>query len=455
MTQKLLKSLPLQKAEEESLFSGVWIRWRSLNSAERLVSANIVLLPVWWVLGLLNYLPSFLMVAIALYEWRRYGKVRLKRPSLVVLTLFAFYIYGYIATFLLFFDAYPFVELPPHVVIEPIDFVESGFTFAIPCLAWYIQSNNIRVRLEVVAWACSVSVVQMLLLWILVQFVFPGALDNPPRSVYGLLTGKSPEYIEGAGAKNYLLVYQEERFRFFFNHYQAGAAFLGFTGIMALDLKNRVWSLLLLVACTFLLSLAATRSVWLALPAVVFIHFLFTVGRARGSWFLLTLIAITSFVTLSLPQVTDFVFNTYEATATAVDNVRPNSTDVRSLIYEKTIEAIPDKLLFGHVVEGTSVTGSPEDTALGPGSHSFILGALLYKGGLAATAIFVSFWVSLIVWLYDTRVGRPLSCFLILLFFSLISSVTILQWTMTTGTLLCMMLRRPTRPTTKLLRRNS
>jgi len=57
-----------------------------MTVAERFVCANIILIPVWWVVGLTNtWRYSLLSVA----EWRQYG-LRLKRPILPVVALLAF-----------------------------------------------------------------------------------------------------------------------------------------------------------------------------------------------------------------------------------------------------------------------------------------------------------------------------------------------------------------------------
>lgn len=442
MTSNLGKPISsVQKVQEESLFSGIWIRWHTLTMAERVVCANVALLSVWWLLGFYSYIPQIFVVGIALYDWRRYGRLRLKRPSLTVIALFAFCTYNYIDIFFLFFDAYPSIDVPPQFAVRPTELVTSAFGFALPCLIWYIQSNNIRVRLEVVAWACSVSIVQMLLIWLVVPLV-PGFFEHPPRSLFGILTGKKIGWIPGDDGNSYLLFQVQGRLRAFFGHTQASAAFFGLAGLVALDLKNRRWSLLLLVACSYLLILTETRSVWIVFPAMLFLRMWFTVGKVGGSWFLCTLIALVSFITLSLPSVTDLLVNTYTGTATAVDHVRPASTEDRGTIYVKTIERIPDKLLFGHKVLGESATGQgPGRNVIG--SHSFILGSLLYQQGLVGTGLYYTYWASLIIWFYNTRIGRPACCFLVLLMFTLIPSVTVLQWTITTGTLLCMLIRRP------------
>lgn len=45
------------------------------------------------------------------------------------------------------------------------------------------------------------------------------------------------------------------------------------------------------------------------------------------------------------------------------------------------------------------------------GTHSFYLGSLLYQKGVVGTCIFVTFWLSLITWLYHTRSNRPICIF--------------------------------------------
>lgn len=443
MTQKLIKPITsVQKVENKSLFFGIWIRWGALTAAERLVCAFIILIPVLWVIGIIQYLLEVTTIGILVYEWRHHRRLRLKRPSLVVIALFASFLYGYVDTFLLYFDAYPSIDLPPGVVVKFTDLIKLPLALSLPFIVWYIQSNDVRIRLEAVAWACSVSIVQMLVFWVVIQFIFPTALDPPPLTLYARLTGKA-EYLKGSGSGkgNYLLYYDEEtsRHQFFFTHYHACAAYVGFVGLLALDIKNRFWSLLLLGACIFLLVVSATRAVWVAFPVVVFIRFLLITGKVAGAWFLFALLGIASFVTLSLSPVTDLVLNTFTDTSTSVNNVRPESSKVRSEIYKQTLEEIPDKLLFGHKSEGRSVTGNNGNRL---GSHSKILGEL-YQGGLLASGIFVTYWASLIFWFYNTRAGRPMCWIPLILLLSLISSVALFEWTVPLCILACMMLRRP------------
>ncbi len=431
----------------EKLFTGIFIRWSCLTTTEKVVCANIVLLPVWWLVGIINYLLLSLSLWIVLYEWLRYGRLSLKRPSWAVIALFAFYAYESIDTLFVFLDLYPSIDIPSDSVVSLNNVIKSGFQFSIPFLVWYIQSNNTRVRLEVVAWACSISVIQMLLGWLIFQFAFPGWIDNPPRNLYAILTGKSnftPGDVGGWG--NYLAFYDEERVRFFFGHYQAAAAYLGFVSLIAIDLKNRVWSCLLVAISFFLLILIGSRSVWLALPAAFLIRLFLTLVKWRLTALTFAFLAIFTFTTLSVTPVTEMIFATYTDTASAVANARAGSTEGRSKVYKATLEKIPDKPIFGHKVEGPPARGGPTVFVVNPpriGSHSFILGDLFYKKGLLGVGIFIAFWATLLFWFYETRSERPMCWFPILALFSLQSAVTIIQFSMIICTLLCMLIRQP------------
>ena len=448
MTQILTKqNYPQPQPPPEKLFTGIFLRWSALTTTEKVVCANIVLLPVWWLVGITQYMLLSLSLGIVFYEWRSYGRLSLKRPSWAVIALFAFYVYGYVDNFMVFFDAYPSIDIPPDLVINSNKLIKSAFPFTIPFLVWYIQSNKARVRLEVVAWACTVSVIQMLLGWVIFQFAFPGWINHPPRNLYGILTGKksfTPGDVGGWG--NYLAFYDEDRVRFFFGHYQAAAAFLGFVSLIAVELKNRVWSCLLLAGCIFGIILIGSRSVWLALPVALSIRFFLTLVKLRLTALVFALLAIFSFATLSLTPFTNLIFATYTDTASAVGNARAGSTEGRSKVYKATLKRIPDKPIFGHKVEGPPAREGPVVFVVDPpriGSHSFILGELLYKKGFLGMGIFATFWASLHFWFYETRRGRPMCWFPILALFSLQSAVTILQFSMVTCTLLCMLIRQP------------
>lgn len=459
MSQKLLspKSI-VPKAKDDRLFSGIWLCWSALSAAERLVCANIVLWPIWWLGGIPQHMPLIILVAIALYEWRCHGGIRLKRPGFVVVALFAFYGFAYVEALLLFFNLHPFIDLPPNFARSPISLVRSVFVLIVPCLVWYIQSNDVRVRLEVVAWACSVSAVQMLVSWLVVQFLFPGACHSTPLTLYGLITGKNTEYIHGYGASNYLIFCESDRVAFFFGHKQIAAAYLGFISLLALDIKNRLWSLLLLGSCIFLLSLTGSRTLLLAVPAAMLIRFLviFVVVKVRLAWLLLAFLSIVSFATLSLPPVTDLTISHYTATAEAVGGFNQDSTDTRAGIYKETLEKIPEQLLFGHGTQENVNSSTTGQEAIGVdyplGSHSFILGQLLYLRGLVGAGIFATFFGALIIWFYRTRSGRPLCWSSILILFTLISCIAPINYVMEMCILMCLVMRRPT---TKALNRRA
>lgn len=459
MTTKLLKPVSLNReVHDQKLFSGFWLRWSALTESERTVCGIIILMPLWWALGIIPYLLSFIGVSIALYEWGRYRKLRLKPPSLVVITLFVYYTYGFLNSFLLYFDAHPLAALPLDAVRKPIDLFETALsTFLTPYLFWYIQSNKVRVRLEVVAWAFSISVIQMLAVWSVVHFVFAEAYYNPPRTLWGILTGKATEYERGTTDSNYLLLYLPldrafgglPRFYSFFHRPESFALFVGVVGILALDIKNRIWSLLLFVASVFLLGLSGTRTVWIAFPCVLLVRSLLTTRKVGGSQLLFALIATASFFILSFPPVTDVIFNAYSNTATSISQFRENSTDVRGQVYQGTWERIidnPINFTFGHVVSGPVVPG----TEIEIGSHSHFLG-LLYKGGFISTGLFMAFWISLFVGLYRTRIGRPACSFLIWLLISITLATMLLSPVAQMAILLTMMLHKSE---IKLLRRN-
>ncbi|MGL6345114.1 MAG: O-antigen ligase family protein [Waterburya sp.] len=431
----------------EKLFTGIFLRWRALTPTEKLVCANIVLLPVWWSVGITNYLFLSLALGIVLYEWLRYGKLSLKRPSWAVIALFAFYAYDSLDTLFVFLDAYPSIDVPSDLVVSANQVIKSFLQFSVPFLVWYIQSHNTKVRLEVIAWACSISIIQMFIGWLIFQFAFPSWIDSPPRNLYAILTGKSgftPGDVNGW--TNYLAFYDEERVRFFFGHYQAAAAFLGFVGLIAVELKNRIWSWLLLAGCVFLLILIGSRSVWLVLPLALMIRCFITLVQWRLTALVFACMAIFSFATLCIAPVTNIIFSTYTDTASAVADARAGSTEARSKVYKATLERIPNRPIFGHKVEGEPAREGPSVFVVNPpriGSHSFILGELLYKKGLLGLGIFVTFWVSLYRWFYETRIARPMCWFPILALFTFQSAVTILQFSMIMCTLLCMLLHQP------------
>jgi hypothetical protein len=286
------------------------------------------------------------------------------------------------------------------------------------------------VRLEVVAWAFSLLVVQMLVLWIIGQLILGGRDYIYPRTIFSLVAGNAEgNYEHGAGLANYLIPYLSyhtsiaglKRWSFFFIIPEILALVVAYINLVSLDIKNRLWSVLLFLGSFFLVLVSGTRSVWLLLPTIIGLRYTFIYGKIRGYALPLALIAIISFTTLSFPHITDSLLQVYNSQAETVGEVRADSTEVRSEIYQKTLEAIPDKLILGHWVSGPTVLPGFELGRVG--THSFILGTLLYHVGIVGTLMFLTFWISFAVWLYQTRQGRPLSGFLLLILYTLLSTV--------------------------------
>ncbi len=219
---------------------------------------------------------------------------------------------------------------------------------------------------------------------------------------------------------------------------------MGFVCLLSLDIKNRFWSTFLLLGSVFLLLTSGTRSVWVSLPIVLIVRYLLTAGKVFGGAFVCGLLAIVS-LSMSVPvisnAVADNVLNTAEKTA----NARADSTEVRGEIYRLTIKGIENsdnsQFVFGHVFNGEGVLPGYKPAQVG--THSFILGTLLYRGGLVGTAFFATFWISLLWWLYKTRYDRP-SCLFVFVLFSLTFATMELEMPVLPITLLCIMLRKNT-----------
>jgi hypothetical protein len=401
------------ETQTDNLFSGIWIRWQAMTVAERFVCANIILIPVWWVVGLYKHMALLLLLSIAVYEWRQYGEIRLKRPILPVVALLTFGTYQLVKILFHYYNP----ARPPFssVVLE---------WFCPAFLLWYIQSNNIRIRMKVVAWACTVSVVQMLGFWLLLQFVLPASIFSPARlpTLFGLVTGKAMNDFtrlapfQGSGALENI-----NRFSFFFLSPEVFGVVAGFLGLVALEIKNRRWSVLLFLACVFLIFLSASRAVWVAFPIVVGLRYLFsTFSKSWSSSIIFALIAVASFTTLSIPPTTNLILEKFTYTSQSIAEFRHNSTAARLEVYRQTWKAIQENLLWGHITEGPPISLNSQDYNV-VGSHSIILGDLLYMNGLVGTVIFIVFWISLFIWFYKTRAGRPLICFCVLILYTLVS----------------------------------
>jgi len=419
--------------DNDGLLHGIRLRWSALTQSERLVCLGIVLIPLWWLLGW-AYIMLTLTIGIAVYEFLHTGGLRLQRPSIVAFSAVAFGLFRLISMCL------HLGEFTPHLILSQLNgWVCCGL------LIWYVQSKDIQVRPQVIAWAFSIVVIEMLVFWLIVHFVLNEPNFTPSLSIFGLLTNKSERYVAGSGSGNYLIPYFPgdkalaglSRFSFFFVGPESFAMVASYMGLLALDVKNRLWSLLLFSACIFLLLLSGTRSTWIVFPVLVTLRYLWTIGKVWGPALLYFLIAVASFITLSLPPATNFLSNSLTHTAAATGKYRADSTETRHKIYERTFDAVvnePDQLILGHAVAGGSV--QPGYAPAKIGTHSFILGTLFYQSGLLGTAVFLTFWGSFILWFYNTRSQRPLSSLLMLLYFSLTFFVMEIEMTIIMLTLL-------------------
>ncbi|MGD1913525.1 MAG: O-antigen ligase family protein [Rivularia sp. (in: cyanobacteria)] len=411
------------KIEEQKLFSGIWIQWNNLTFSEKFVCANISLIAVWWAIGIYRFMAALIFFGIAWYEKQRYGRIRLQKPSLSVIALFIFSSYRLIGSI--------FYELATDIKINLTEDVRYIlFWYGLVLLLWYVQSNNIRVRLEVVAWAFSLLVIQMLVFWVVGELILGGRDYIYPRTIFSLLTRNAPgNYQHGAGLSNYLMPYLPyhtsiaglKRWSFFFIIPEILALVVAYINLVSLDIKNRIWSVCLFTGSFFLVLVSGTRSVWLLLPIILIMRYTFIYGRTRSYALPLALLAMVSFMTLSFPSVTDSLFEVYNSQVETVGEVRADSTEVRNEIYKQTLEAIGDKPILGHWITGPTVLTGIELGRVG--THSFILGSLLYHHGIVGTLIFLAFWISFVMWLYQTRQDRPLSGFFLLILYTLLSTV--------------------------------
>lgn len=407
----------------EALFSNFLLRWQILTQTEKVITLLIILTPLWWLMGWKHF---FILLAMALlaYDFRQRGKMQLKPPSSSVIALLLFFTYTLLSQY--FYHAYQNNSLSPNAILSALN------TYAGPAIIlWYLQSHNIRMRWQVVAWSFSVVMLLMLLFWVIIYGGWQQSHYDPPRSLYGLLTGKSKIYVPGAGNSNYLIPYfaTDEsfvpgfvRYVYFFSGPEALALISGFTGLLALDLKHRAWSILLFVAATFILLTSGTRSVVMLLPLMLMVRGLLITRKSFGAWFFCALLATLSFTILSVPSITHGVSDTLANTIEIAGEARADSTEVRGDIYRGTLEGIAHssnrQFLFGYVTTGETVLPGYDPARIG--SHSFWLGTLLYRSGVVGALLFIVFWVSLICQLRLAH--QPITCrlILILLTFSLL-----------------------------------
>jgi hypothetical protein len=406
-----------QPAEQRnrSLFYGPLLRWSELTPAEKFVCAFIIFTPVWWFIGW-TYTWFLITVATLSYQqWKGRG-LGLKRPSWLVVSGFSFHIYKS-ATTILNSDS-----------ISPSTWISVLVGVCFYFIIWNIESNDIRIRIEVIAWAISVLVLELLIFWVIFQLILRVPNFVPPRTLISQFLDRSERYIKGSGASNYLLPYWRDdklpggfsRFAFFYPVPEDFALIAGSIIIFALEIKNRYWRIALFCTGLFLLFVSGTRMAWIACSTILILRYVLLFSKRKGIAAIFALAGLVCFLMLSVPQITDTTINTYTQTTESTSNLRKDSSEVRTLIYKRTWEEIisePDKLLLGRGVFGAGVLPGFEPAKIG--SHSFILGTLLYRQGLFGTFVFLIFWFSFITKLFLTQDRRPLFSLLIVVFISL------------------------------------
>jgi hypothetical protein len=393
------------------------IQWSELNRSEQVIGLAIALCPVLWFIGW-NYVMVFFVLGLLAWHYRSGHRLQLTRPSWVVFFALAYQVYRNVIGFVVNPDVTPKMILAA--------FTSLSFCF----LLWYIESNRIRVRPKVAAWGLLILAVEMVLFWVVAQGVFGAPMFLPPRTLFAQLTAKGEVFVPGMGNTNYLIPYWFDdflpggfaRFSFFFPYPEDFALIAGLMGLVARDAKGSQRTTLLFGASIFLLFLSGTRSNWLVFPIILGLRYLIqTTQRRGGTVFLFALIAAVSFTLFSIPGVIDDLADSVANFSQSTGNMRQDSTEVRSLIYQRTWEEIlnePDyRLWLGRGEAGETVL--PGYAPAQVGSHSFLLGSLLYRLGLVGTGLFFSFWVGLIGKIYQTRQQRPLCALLMLLYLSL------------------------------------
>lgn len=408
----------------ENLLQGIFLRWELLTQSEKVACLGIALVPLWWLWGW-SFLFVLLAAGIVSYEYYYHRKIQLQRPSLLIFAFLAYGLYDLIGS--VFYSQYHSSSIGIRDLTDQFETV-----FAPSFILWYVQSRNIRVRLTVVAWAFSIVVASMIIAWLYGVIVMRQAQFVHPRSLFGLLTKKPPIYEPGLGNTNYLIFYRASdksvpgfvRFFLFFHGPESLALATAFIALLALDIKNRIWSIGLFCGSGLMLLMSGTRSTWLALPTVILIRWLVKTGAKQGLWLVLALITFCSCLFM-LPPVTDFLSDVSAKTAQSSNELRGDSSDVRAEIYRRTSERVLNssdwQLIMGHTVPGETVLREYEPAKVG--THSFYLGTLLYRQGLVGTGLFILYWFSLGAWLYRTRHGRPIAALLIIVLITFTFSV--------------------------------
>jgi hypothetical protein len=180
--QPLASVISAVLSRDERLFSGPWIRWNTLTVPERVVCSCVILSPLWWLLGW-TYTLFFVTAGIIAYTKWRGRNLNLKPPSWQVIFIVVFQLYRSLATIIASSEN------------SPSQFVNLFLGIFIGFLFWYIESNNIRIRIKVLGWALSVLTIEMLLFWIVVQVGLNAPFFIPPRTLLSQIMDRSERYL--------------------------------------------------------------------------------------------------------------------------------------------------------------------------------------------------------------------------------------------------------------------
>ncbi|MEM9567833.1 MAG: O-antigen ligase family protein [Cyanobacteria bacterium P01_E01_bin.34] len=375
-----------------------------LTIEEWFASVNIVALPVWWIAGLLYYLPLLLLVAVLGRELWTTKKIQLSCPQLAVLFLLGFGCYQ--VGHLLVISA----DLSNIVRAIVTTFIPAGWI-------WYIQSRAVRLRLPVVAAALSLLMLEMLVLVTLLELPTARQVFWPPSipTLYALALGKTSEI----NASFYLVPYWPHgngrllRYVLYFIYPELLGLMSGAFACIALDLRpidlrTAVWKWSMFALALLFIVLSGTRIVMAAMLPLLGLRWLWS-NWHRHSFRTLafTGAAIMAFGFLVLPIGHEFLASHVTGALTSANEFRADSSSLRGEIYRQTWMAFVDNPIWGYAVKGESVDPYISFAVLG--SHSFILGNLLYTNGLAGSTLFVGFWALMLRWLYLTSAMQPAS----------------------------------------------
>jgi hypothetical protein len=244
-SQRLKATSSAAVQQNDTIFAGIWIQWRNLTQSEKVVCACIVLIPLWWLWGW-SYLTLFLTVSVFAYQYFCKESLQMQKPTVFVIAGIAHGLYELISL--------SYWAVDNNYSLNPRSFTNSITTWIAPLiLLWYIKSYKIKVRIQVITWAFSVVVIQMLLFWVVIHFVWKESFYIPSRSLFGLLTGKKEVFVPGVGNSNFLMPYFLSdssllgmvRYVFFFHGPESLALVVGFICILAVDISQKKWSIIL------------------------------------------------------------------------------------------------------------------------------------------------------------------------------------------------------------------